>query len=263
MTPGAESLYLNHSLIALAWIGDEVVQNAFAEWRRNPPAWTEELHVAPHEYAVQAGWELMASGARRDLFHPMAFPLVRPDDPTAVDGPVKVGFECPESCGWCRQQLTALPDLDLSSPALRPLGFVGTRLRMMTCHACTCFGPVFTDVDFDGAAKWSRANTRPGFLPDHSSAWDCFPEGRLLLSAEPRHFLESASWLLPGVSGSQIGGYPTWIQDAEYFDCPSCSQQMPFVGQIDFGDCTQCGEGIYHMFCCRNCGVAATTYQQS
>lgn len=45
-------------LCALAWIGDEVVVEHFNRWRQEPPAWSASLHILPHRYAHQAGWEL-------------------------------------------------------------------------------------------------------------------------------------------------------------------------------------------------------------
>ena len=63
-----DSLATSHMLAALAWIGDETVQQAFASWRQSPPPWASILHVPPHVYAKEAGWELTKEGGRRDLF---------------------------------------------------------------------------------------------------------------------------------------------------------------------------------------------------
>ena len=259
---GDPRVRLNHLLLVLAWIGDQTVQSAFAEWRRKPPSWSGHLNVKPHEYAHEAGWELSADGSRRDLYSHFAIPLVRSGDPLAVEGPMTFASPCSESCGWCGQPLTALLDLDLTNPALQPFQFSGTRWRMATCLFCACYTPIYTRVDSCGAAAWSEANERPNYLPAPAPS-DGLPSGALLLASQPRHFLESASWLLPGVSYSQIGGCPTWIQGAEFPTCPSCSQKMPFVGQISIEDCDEYGEGIYYTFRCHTCGVAASIYQQS
>lgn len=86
----------------------------------------------------------------------------------------------------------------------------------------------------------------------------------LVLSGESRHYLETANWsTLPGVAFSQIGGFPTWVQDAEYPGCPDCSETMPFVGQISNEDFLEFAEGIYYAFHCPKCNVSATGYQQS
>ena len=38
---------------------------------------------------------------------------------------------------------------------------------------------------------------------------------------------------------------------------------MSFVAQVSNEDLDEHAEGIYYMFVCRGCGVAATNYQQS
>jgi hypothetical protein len=63
----------NLALLALAWVGDETVQGAFAEWRAQPPRWASELHVPPARYCHEAGWELTREGGRRDLFQESAY----------------------------------------------------------------------------------------------------------------------------------------------------------------------------------------------
>jgi hypothetical protein len=105
---------------------------------------------------------------------------------------------------------------------------------------------------------------KPSYLPSDSSEWDAFPESPLVLTKRTRHFLEGAKWsILPGVAFSQVGGLPTWIQDAEYPTCPDCSQKMPFIGQISNEDFMEYGEGIYYAFRCPQCNVSATCYQQT
>lgn len=79
----------------------------------------------------------------------------------------------------------------------------------------------------------------------------------------PRPRIESANWLVPGVRFSQVGGHPTWIQDAEYPRCPDCGRTMPFVAQLSNEDIEEGAEGIYSIFACRECGVAATGYQRT
>jgi hypothetical protein len=257
---------LNHILLALAWIGDDVVQSAFAGWRRRRPGWADKLHVEPHTYSESAGWVLTENDSRRDLFRRFAIPLVPADDPLAIDGPVKVGFDDDEPCAWCNRPLTSLLDIDLTNAIVRDLEFTGSRLRFLTCVDCTCFGTIFTNVDFNGAAKWSDSNKRPDNLPEDPLDpifRSQFPQNRLLLSSKSRHFLESSNWFLPGGPISQIGGLPAWIQEADYPECPSCFQKMPFVGQISMGELESLGEGIFYAFCCKGCGVAASNYQQS
>lgn len=162
-----------HALAALAWIGDETAQAAFSRWRSDPPGWAGKLFLAPHRYAAVAGWELTSEGKRRDLFHPVAFPLVARAAAQA-DNAVTVGVPAEESCGWCGLRLVDLLQF-------RDIGAVlpdqGTRpVRVVTCHTCTCFGTVFTGYDADGHATWHARNERPSYLPN-SSDLPTFPAG--------------------------------------------------------------------------------------
>ncbi len=250
-------------LLALAWIGDDIARAAFRSWRDDPPAWADQLYVPPHRYAEEAGWELAPQGGRRDLFVRECHPLVGPGDERATPGLVRIVDDHAEACRWCGRRMTTLLDLDLTAPQAGFLGLPGRRLRIATCEICTCYGIVFTRVDREGGPAWHEANRRPDYLPEGTEDWGGLPRRCLEFSGAPRNWLESASWLVPGVRFSQVGGHPTWIQDAEYPRCPDCGRPMPFLAQLSAEDCEERGEGIYYMFACRECGVAATGYQQS
>lgn len=255
--------HTNHLLLALAWIGDEVVQDAFHRWRDDPPEWVARLHVPPHRYAEEAGWELTDEGYRRDLFARWCHPLVGPEDRAADGGIARVVAGHDEACRWCGRAMTTLLDLDLNSQSLTLLGHDGRRLRIAACDVCCCYGTVFTSVGPDGESSWHGGNRRPDHLPDDSADWPRMPQGRLMLGKEPRHWLEAADWLVPGVRFSQVGGHPTWVQDADYPRCPECGRAMPFVAQVSNEDIDENSEGIYYTFACGGCGVAAVNYQQT
>lgn len=249
-------------LSALAWVGGPLVQDAFHRWMTEPPAWASRLFVPPHRFPREAGWELTETGGRRDLFVRECRPLVVPRDGTRSRG-VPVYADHEESCGWCRRPMATLLELDFSSGKLRVLGPAGRTLRIATCLACTGVGTVFTRIDRDGLSTWHPANQKPSYLPDPPADWPPLPAGQLVLDHQPRHWMEAADWVVRGVRYSQVGGYPTWIQNAEYPDCPDCRRPMPFVGQVSVEDLIEYGEGIYHAYTCIECGVAATGYQQS
>jgi hypothetical protein len=252
----------NHALTALAWIGDDVVQAAFSRWRKEPPAWRGKLHVPPHCYAEAAGWELTDAGQRHDLFHSVAFPLVSPARTSGDNDSVVIGASAEESCDWCKRKLVTLFAFSAIEDVLGEQG-VG-KVQVVTCHACTCFGPLFMKVGPDGKTKWHPKNQKPSYLPTNSSEWDGFPASPLVMTKETRPFMEAANWsMVPGVAFSQVGGLPTWIQGAEYPLCPDCTQKMPFVGQISNEDFMEFGEGIYYAFRCPHCKVTATCYQQT
>src|SRR4051812_41469379 len=88
MLPGraADLRGLDRLLLALAWIGDGVVQDAFRRWRDDPPVWAGTLRRPPHRYAEQAGWELTGEGTPRGPFARRCHPPAGPEDPAAGPG---------------------------------------------------------------------------------------------------------------------------------------------------------------------------------
>jgi len=244
----------NALLVVLAWIGDDQVVDQFAAWRDHPPPWAGTLYVPPEDYACEAGWELLPGPQRHDLVAPVAYALVPRTDGAA--SPVTVVQDTPEVCGWCAQPLIALFTLD--GTVLTWLAMNATVVRILTCASCTCYGVIYTAADATQSA-WHPANQRPSFLP--ADAGSPLPTDRLVLADQPRPPMYAADWFLP-IQFSQVGGHPTWIDDAWYPPCPGCVRRMPFVAQLALED-IESGDGIYYAFLCRTCLIAATTYQQS
>lgn len=279
----------NHLLLALAWIGDEQVTLRFREWRHTPPAWAEELYVAPESYTQEAGWELTAAGERRDLFYRTSYAIQKQPkgDKPAGDRilfaageqdkavlreqvvkkqPVRILGTSPNRCPWCGRRLITLLEFNLNHPSLQFLSLSGETFKVDTCISCGCYDVIYMDVDRDGEPSWSQHNKIPGYLPEpdgddeageHLPDHSCFE-----LAAEPRSCYHSAHWRLDATN-SQVGGHPCWIQDAYYPQCPSCLQHMTFIAQLDWEDVEEYGEGMYYMFVCPDCRITATTYQQT
>jgi hypothetical protein len=74
---GRDRLLTDKLLCALAWVGDERVVELFAGWRAQPPHWATDLHIPPHQYSQEAGWELSSDSRRRNLYHEICYPLIR------------------------------------------------------------------------------------------------------------------------------------------------------------------------------------------
>jgi hypothetical protein len=60
---------------------------------------------------------------------------------------------------------------------------------------------------------------------------------------------------------STLGGIPMWLQHTEFPRCIECGRFMTFLAQHDNGPLRD--EGIYYVFFCAQCHVAAVTYQQT
>ena len=254
-------LTVNHLLLCLAWTGNDVALEAFAKWRENKPSWANELYIPPHAYAKEAGWELTEDGQRRDLFFRTAIPLVKPSE-SKPHGGVEIGSPEKECCPWCKRNLTSLFTIDGSDSNLSFLK-LQSLWKVVTCDVCSCYGLVFGNAD-SREGHWHSKNQRPSYLPNDADDFGTFPERPLVLSNQKRHFMESASWTgIPSGHFSQIGGLPTWVQDAVYPACPECSQTMVFIGQISNEDYDPMMEGIFYAFACKGCRTTATQYQQS
>lgn len=254
----------NRALIALAWIGDERVVELFAQWRSSPPAWAASLYVPPHEYALEGGWELEGQG-RRTLFSRDAYALVRAADQDTNSPPVEVMAPAKGRCRWCRGGLTAffgarmttLFRFDRSDARLAPLALPPL---VVTCTDCLVYGPLFMKIDAKDNAEWHSAHRKPAHFSRMSGERpDAY--ARLVLGARRRP-LHSADQFLP-TTFSQIGGAPTWIQDAAYPHCPGCGRTMCFIAQVSLEDVDDLGEGILYAFWCAECRVTAVSHQQT
>lgn len=141
----------NHLLQALAWIGDAVVVDRFAHWRREPTSWGQSLFVTPQDYSREADWELTADGQRRNLYFAQCVELVpghsmRPASFLAIQ-------DRKDACPWCHTRLIDLFTIDgtafqLASGPVR----VGA-IQVATCEICTAFGTVFGHLDNEAAGN--------------------------------------------------------------------------------------------------------------
>lgn len=257
---------LNGVLCALAWIGDEGVQAAFRAWHENPPEWRRRLYIPPEQYAFQAGWELDAEGSRHNLFYATAYELTpAPQEELGDSSPVTVVEPLDEHCRWCGRSLTSILDLDLRELRLAFLGLEGKRLRLAMCEWCSAFTPVYFEFDLEGTTRWSAHNDgMPEILRKITDDGGMFFESprRLVLGPRRRTPYEANIQGVP-LRQSQVGGHPTWIQDAEYPVCPGCRISMLNVGQVATEELLGTGEGITYMFLCPTCGVSTTTFQQT
>lgn len=259
-----DSANRNHLLLALAWIGDEVVIQLFAKWRQTPPQSASKLYVPPENYAHEAGWELDQDDRKRLLFHHDSYHFKVCGEMIGGAEPVQLAVVALQTddkvCPWCGGKLMVLFDYNLQDPLVRFMKLPGQQLRIAACMRCNCYGTVYMKVDLDGSYSWSEYNTVPDFLPETESDEELTLRA-LRLSERLMGTYEGAHWTLEAPA-SQIGGHPAWIQDAEYPTCPCCSDTMMFIGQIDMEQAAD-SEGIYYAFLCRACLITTVNYQQT
>jgi hypothetical protein len=252
------SLSVNHALCALAWIGDEVVQQVFAEWERQPPSWRKTLHVGPTRYAHQAAWNLRGNH-RRNLSHPECWAISTEAETTGLG--VKTFADASGTCPWCERRLINMIEIDLRDERWGFLEMAGPLFPVLACEGCTYYAEhLFARVDANGVATWHEDNVKPKFLPkpdtDFQSPW----RGHRwqLVQRGPRKAVECFS----DIDLSQIGGMPGWVQDTAFPKCPDCGDTMTFIAQLD-NSRFKYHEGVHYAFLCTRCRVTATAYQQT
>lgn len=244
-----ETLALNHLLIALAWVGDAEVQRVFARWRDSPPSWASALYLPAHAYTTTAGWTLDPDGLRRNLYLSAGRTLLRAEH---ASGPVHVLGLGDERCHFCSNPLGALLQLDLTAPDLAFIPARGT-LSIPFCHLCSVYGTILFRIDPNGRATWHEKTERFPIYDDSFHVWN---EGRFALGRVLANPFEYAGWADDDVG--HLGGYPGWIQDDTYPDCPDCTRPMTFVGQLEVSS-----GGRFYGLVCFDCMTATTVYQQT
>ncbi len=249
----------NHILSVLAWIGDSRVVEVFAAWKRCPPSWASSLYIPPEDYSRQAGWEVTGDGGKRQLYFDACTKLV--PGPSTLPASFRAITDREDGCPWCRAKLTNL--FDITPEAFGITGEVGlsSHLQVTTCEVCTAFGVVFGVIDGRGTGHWSSANSRPAYLPGDVGTWGRLPQDSLSPGVK-RPPLFAADQFLP-TTFSQVGGHPTWVQDAYYPRCPECTQTMMFLAQVEHDEIEEHSEGTYYAFICPVCRTTATNYQQT
>lgn len=237
---------VNHILICLAWIGTPNVIDFFLKSTLSKPSWTNDLYVSPKEFAEQASWTIGLDNKKISLISQMVFPLVKSEQ-HSHNSDIKTFVRHADDCKWCNNTLTTV--------------FKISEMEFTTCLFCGAFGNFYMKLNDKGHSSWHPKNINPEYLPDNSEM-DLIPENTLKVSPEQRLPSYTISQFTYNTK-SQIGGFPTWIQDAEHINCIDCNKKMQYVGQIDMGEIEEYGEGNYYFHHCPDCKTTGTNYQQT
>jgi len=237
------------ALEALAWCGDDVVVEHFAQWRSRPPAWWQRFDGALADVTHVAGWELDERGRRRELVAKTCIELVAraAGQPVSESDQVRVAVRTEATCSSC-----GAPVCDLLR-VREPAGV----LAVPFCANCLYeVGP--QRGSYDDAGRSALATLAGG--ADGCGDHEAIPEDALRAGRS-----RPARWALEwgAAPASQLGGFPTWIQGPGYPGCPSCQRTMRFVGQLDTEDLELGMEGFHYAFACRGCRTTAAVFQCS
>ncbi|MFI0357476.1 hypothetical protein [Actinomadura sp. 9N407] len=246
---------LNSLLLILAHTRGPVAESAFRRWREQPPPGADELFIGPADYMREGGW-ILEKGRVRELCGQTAYSL-EPDTDRTVEPPAQ------GECTWCRAPLWTVIDVDTGdrrvAEALAHTGWSG-RLRIVTCQGCHAYTTVYSTVSPDGSSRLSDHSAEPIRILD-----DLSPP--VTLRKVPKELLTTPDMSVGGwdMTVSSIGGYPGWIDDAEYPACPVCTRTMDYIGleQAQDPEGEIIAEGTTYLFLDASCGLAATVYQQT
>ncbi len=260
---GLWTLEIDRLLQALAWAGTENAVSLFAKLRESPPEWASLLHIPPEDYADCAGWELTASGGKRQLTLEKCYPLIA-NEGASDPGPVAILRESKDTCPWCGRHIVNFFEFDLRGDLLNFLPVCGGRLTIATCETCAAFsGGLFMKAGPDGGTSWYPGNERPRIVRERSAneePW--YQASKLRISPQQRLPHRSEDWLKQDLH-SQIGGLPGWIGDAAYCKCPQCNKRLMFIAQLAVRDIIHPADGMYYALMCPDCWITAIRYQQT
>ncbi len=232
----------------LAWTRLDVAVQAYLQ-RKDVPRLRFPAVQLPRTF--DAGWYIDEAGARRDLILAPCLRLVSQASATGDVIPCRVPL--PEKCPACRKPQTILFDLS-GQDALRVGLLDDIPRRIVTCLYCGSFETVFTRYEGERLVEWISPRKRAPYARGES--FPLFKTSYRAIATVPR----------PPCAGglqdnSTLGGFPCWRQHAAYPRCPGCQNFMLFVAQHDNSALRE--EGTYFLMFCRECHIAAVTYQQT
>ena len=257
---------LNHLLYALAWQGGEQTAELFYELYKNPRPWRKKLYVGTEFYAKIGGWAFDETGERKSLVFDKCLTAVRVKDGKCssqganlnpnqnTDEPVQIGEPTGQKCEFCGCEILDMLRLKASEPQL---AFLNLKHDAIFRCCPTCVGSVryFCKRGPDGEIELSCDGE--GFDESYFSQEDFtrLCGMKFKLGGEVSPFYGCFSEL-----DTTVGGYPQWVQDAEYLTCPSCGGTMKHLAQIPFGEMIE-GEGVIYVQICEKCEVLGGCFQ--
>lgn len=163
-------------------------------------------------------------------------------------------------CKVCEQRLHRLLSI-----RLRP-DWLDVPSEVVTCMSCLGWSVEVLFFRHAGDAPTPAGWVVPTQEPEFPA--EALPEADVRLRRTPARW-SLQDWALSNSRQNlnRVGGEPTWIQNADYPNCPECSTTMSFVMQLDSldiegGPYWMWGSGgILYVFWCSECSISATSWQ--
>lgn len=171
-----------------------------------------------------------------------------------ADEPVRIGKPTGQKCEFCGCEMLDMLRLKADEPRL---AFLNLKHDAIFRCCPTCIGSVvyFCKRGADGEPELSYKGE--GFTES------CFSQEDMMRLCDMKFKLGSEVSPFYGCFGeldTTVGGYPQWVQDAEYLACPSCGGTMKHLAQIPFGEMIE-GEGVIYVQICEKCEVLGGCFQ--
>ena len=257
---------LNHLLCALAWQGGEQTAELFYELYKNPRPWRKKLYVGTEFYAKIGGWAFNETGERKSLVFEKCPTAVRVKDGEIAsqdanlnsnqntDEPVQIGEPTGQKCEFCGCEMLDMLRLKATEPRL---AFLNLKHDAIFRCCPTCVGSVRYFCKRGPDSKIELSHDGEGFDESYFSQEDFarLCGMKFKLGGEVSPFYGCFSEL-----DVTVGGYPQWVQDAEYLTCPSCGGTMKHLAQIPFGEMIE-GEGVIYVQICEKCEILGGCFQ--
>ena len=254
---GAESaMEASRLMSCLAMQGDDRSLEILQELEKHPRPWREKLYADPSIYAQTGGWTFDQRGMRRQLNFDTCYPLIKGD--RKRDTAAQVFRLREDHCPTCGVRLVDILSLDGRDERLKFLGLDGV-VTATCCPSCVPWEePAYSRFTLDGGSEavlpyryGSEYDPDDGGYEEHAA--NCFVLGE-----------ES----VPVFYGAEfddtctVGGFPFWIQDAQYYPCPDCGKTMKYLAQIKW-EALDFMEGILYIEICPDCQVISMHHQQT
>ena len=239
----------------------------FTSCIKTPRPWRKKLYVGTDFYAKIGGWSFDETGERKSLVFDKCLTAVRVKDGAKKNGerasggvnlnadePVRIGRPTGQKCEFCGCEMLDMLRLKADEPRL---AFLNLKHDAIFRCCPTCIGSVvyFCKRGADGELELSYKGE--GFTESYFSQEDMarLCDMKFKLGGEVSPFYGCF-----GELDTTVGGYPQWVQDAEYLVCPSCGGTMKHLAQIPFGEMIG-GEGVIYMQICEKCEVLGGCFQ--
>ena len=247
-----------HLMCCLAMQGDDRTLEVLRELEEHPRPWRKELYVDPSVYAQTGGWTFDKAGQRRQLNFDTCYPLIKGD--RGKDTAARVFRLREDRCPHCKGRLVDILTLDGRDRRLEFLGLNGV-VTAVCCPGCVPWAePAYSRFTLDGGSE----AVFPYFQGEGEEDSDDemieeYGDNPYVLGTESVPVFYGA-----GLDDTTctVGGFPFWIQDAQYYPCPDCGRTMKYLAQIQWG-ALDFMEGTLYIEICPDCQVISMHHQQT